>query len=322
MLRAHRQPPSHPPPPPPPENNDQHTRPSKEQPEIPPVSSEDSGVTNTMSTVLEPNASGPPSRPSSLPPENDEQHTLPNKEQPEIPPVSPEESSGIYHKRRYTSSSEPQPALPARNLRPRVDKSGFQEITRPSAQYEDHWKGRFSHHPVLATVPNDQRTEIERRSNGALRSDLPDFIDEHSKSWNSNGFWPSLLSCPSKLPNMPALPKGRQIWRYVQAIDAEGEVHYLKARLAYVKLYLEYVEEFDRQKQKCRADQTAERQAITKICGTRPKDRKLFNEHKLRGARWWWSGCVLGLGFILICSKYTGSKMSLFPWLHCLRSFR
>lgn len=273
-----------------------------------------SGVTNTMSTDLKPNASAS----SSPPPDSDDQHTLPSKEQTEICQVSSEESSKVCRKRRHLSSSESQPSLRIRNLRARLDKSVVDETARPSEQYNDRWKGRFSHHTLLAILLPDQKDEIVRKSNQILRSDLPEFMEKHMKLWNLYGFWPSLLLHPSKLPNMPSVPKGREIWRYVQAMDAEEETHYLKVRLADIKVYLEYVEEFDRQKQAGHPVQTAKIRAMDKICGTtrqtvkaqKDKNRLSFHEHKLRGERWWWSGCHLGHGFILTCSEETGKKIN------------
>lgn len=272
-----------------------------------------SGVTNTMRMELEPNSSAS----SSPPPDSDDQHTLPSKEQTEISQVSSGESSKICRKRRHLSSSESQPSLRIRNLRARLEKRVGQETARPSEHYKDRWKGRFSHHELLTTLLPDQKDEIERKSKQVLRSDLPEFVEKHTKLWNSNGFWPSLLLHPSKLPNMPTAPKGREIWRYLQAMDAEEETHYLKVRLADVKLYLEYVEEFDRQKQAGHPPQTAKIRAVDKICGTtgqtvkaqKDKSRLSFHEHKLRGERWWWSGCYLGHGFILSCSEETGKKI-------------
>ncbi|KAH8431362.1 uncharacterized protein LDX57_009020 [Aspergillus melleus] len=114
----------------------------------------------------------------------------------------------------------------------------------------------------------------------------------------------------TEFPDIPALPKCRQIWQDVQALEAEGEVQYLKARLAKVKLFLEYVEELDRQKQK-HHPRTAKEYATTEVCGAeRGRARERFHDDMTVGARWWWAGCFLGLGFILICSEETGNTIN------------
>ncbi|KAL2870758.1 uncharacterized protein BJX67DRAFT_344517 [Aspergillus lucknowensis] len=41
----------------------------------------------------------------------------------------------------------------------------------------------------------------------------------------------------------------------------------------------------------------------------------MLPEHKLVGERWWWSGCSLGRGFILLCSQETGNFANIwFPY--------
>jgi hypothetical protein len=141
-------------------------------------------------------------------------------------------------------------------------------------------------------------------------------MEKHTKLWMSTGFWSSPSLDPSKFPSMTAGRKGHEIWRYVEAMQAEDETHYLKARLADVMLYLEYVEEFDRQKKAGHPVQTAKTRATNIICGTgslskakADKTRMSFHEHKAVGERWWWSGSYLGRGFILLCSEETGKKM-------------
>lgn len=271
-----------------------------------------SRATNTMNTELTPNA--PDLAP--CPPDSDDQHELANKDQTDIAQAFSEEGREIPRKRRLSLVVESEPALPSRNLRARLHKSVNQKMLGHSNLDKDRWKGRFSHHTLLSALLPDQKDEIERKSNRALRSDLPEFMEKHTKLWKSTGFWFSPLLDPSKFPNMPAGRKGHVIWRYVEARNAEDETHYLKARLADIMLYLEYVEEFHRQKKAGHPSQTAKTQATDIICGTGSlpkakanKTRMSFHEHKLVGERWWWSGCYLGRGFILLCSEETGKKM-------------
>ncbi|KAJ5288423.1 hypothetical protein N7508_011198 [Penicillium antarcticum] len=47
---------------------------------------------------------------------------------------------------------------------------------------------------------------------------------------------------------MPAGRKSHVIWRYVEAMQAEDDTYYLKARLADIMLDLEYVKKVNRQK--------------------------------------------------------------------------
>jgi hypothetical protein len=272
-----------------------------------------SGATNAMNTELGPNAPVL----ASCPPDNDDQHVLPNKEQTDIAKASSEEEvREIRRKRRLSSIVESQPTLPSRNLRARLLNRVGQKTSGPPNLDKDRWKGRFSHHTLLSTLLPDQKDEIERKSNRALRSDLPEFMEKHTKLWKSTGFWFSPLLDPSKFPNMPAGRKGHVVWRYVEGMQAEDETHYLKARLADIMLYLEYVEEFNRQKKAGHPSQTAKTRATDIICGTgslpkakADKTRMSFHEHKLVGERWWWSGCYLGRGFILLCSEETGKKV-------------
>ncbi|KAI2751593.1 hypothetical protein DTO006G1_9639 [Penicillium roqueforti] len=272
-----------------------------------------SGATNTMNTELGLNAPVL----AFCPPDSDDRHALPNKEQTDIPRASSEEENReIHRKRRLSSIDESQSTLPSRNLRARLLNNVGQKTSGPPNLDKDRWKGRFSHHTLLSTLLPDQKDEIERKSNRALRSDLPEFLEKHTKLWKSTGFWFSPLLEPSKFPNMPAGRKGHVIWRYVEAMQAEDETHYLKARLADIMLYLEYVGEFNRQKKAGHPSQTAKTRATDIICGTgslpkakADKTRMSFHEHKLVGERWWWSGCYLGRGFILLCSEETGKKV-------------
>ena len=86
----------------------------------------------------------------------------------------------------------------------------------------------------------------------------------------------------------------------MEAISIEEETYYLKSRLAYIRLYLNCIVEFNRQKQAGHPDQTTKIKAIDIICGlgsllkaTVAKTRKRFHKRKLIGERWWWCGCFL-----------------------------
>jgi hypothetical protein len=272
----------------------------------------ESDPSEAANTELDANAPVPASRP----PDGDDQHAPPNKEQTDISQASSEESRDSRRKRRLSSTVDSQSALPSRNLRARLHNSVSQKTSGPPNLDRDRWKGRFSRHSLLFTLLPDHKDEIERKSNRALRSDLPEFMEKHTKLWMSTGFWSSPSLDPSKFPSMTAGRKGHEIWRYVEAMQAEDETHYLKARLADVMLYLEYVEEFDRQKKAGHPVQTAKTRATNIICGTgslskakADKTRMSFHEHKAVGERWWWSGSYLGRGFILLCSEETGKKM-------------
>ncbi|KAJ5183253.1 hypothetical protein N7492_000869 [Penicillium capsulatum] len=247
------------------------------------------------------------------------------------------------------SPLEPQSTLPSRNLRPRFEKDCSEKqalnskenpktagetsfkgalapsgatihlksrMSVPSRSDKDDWNGRFSHHPLLSDLPPDEKDEIERNCNRILRPDLPEFIEKHTKSWHSSGFWYSpSLDIPNTI-NISSGSKGVVIWRYVEAIHAGEETYYLKTRFADIMLFLEYVKEFNRQRQAGHPVQTAKTRATNIICDSDSlpkaianKTRKSFHEHKLVGSRWWWSGCFLSRGFFLLCSQETGKKV-------------
>lgn len=265
----------------------------------------------------------------------------------------------LQHKRKLLPGLESHSALHSRNLRPRLDKgkSGNQashydtiaedagenssskgvlarsvagnrpdssvahpKTSVPSKPDKDNWSGPFLCHPFLSTLLPEKKDEIERKCSRILRPDLPDFIEKHTRSWKSTGFWHSPQLDVAKYPLVSSKTKGSAIWRYVDAMQAGEETHYLKSRLADIMLYLTYVEELNRQKKAGHPGQTAKVKATDIICGTaslsKPiaeKTRKSFHEHKLVGERWWWSGCYLGRGFFLLCSQETGKKMWSFP---------
>ncbi|KAJ5085708.1 hypothetical protein N7532_010479 [Penicillium argentinense] len=163
-------------------------------------------------------------------------------------------------------------------------------------------------YPTLCQIKKTKLKEKPTRSSGL---DLAEFMEKYTKIWKSTGFWSSPSLDPSNY-NTSAGGKGHAIWRYVEAMQAEGEMHYLKSRFADIMLYLEYVDEFNRQKRAGHPGQTAKTRPTDTICGTGPlpkatakKARMSFHEHKLVGERWWWSGCFLGRGFILLCSQET-----------------
>lgn len=275
-----------------------------------------SSVTNAVGT--DPDTNGPAL--ASCRPESDKQHALPTNGNVDRPQTCSEGASrNIRRKRRLSSTVESREALPTRNRRPRLHNSVSQTAPAHPNLDEDRWEGRFSRHSLLSDLLPDQKDEIERKSNQVLRSDLAEFIDKYTKIWKSTGFWSSPSLDPSNY-HTSAGGKGHAIWRYVEAMQAEGETHYLKSRFADIMLYLEYVEEFNRQKKAGHPGQTAKTRATNVICGTgslpkatAKKTRMSFHEHKLVGERWWWSGCFLGRGFILLCSQETGNKMFGFP---------
>lgn len=206
----------------------------------------------------------------------------------------------------------------ARSVVPgRVDSSvGPTKTTVSSKPGKDKWNGRFLCDPLLSTLSPEKKDEIERKCDRILRPDMPDFMEKHTKSWKLTGFWHSPQLDVAKYPLVSSSTKGFAIWRYVDAMQAGEETHYLKSRLADIMLYLAYVEELHRQKKAGHPGQTAKVKATDIICGTasliKPiaeKTRKSFHEHKLVGERWWWSGCHLGRGFFLLCSQETGKKM-------------
>lgn len=261
-------------------------------------------------------------------PESDKQHALPTNGNVARPQTCSEGASrNLRRKRRLSSTVESQEALPTRNRRPRLRNSVSQTASAIPNLDKDRWESRFSRHPLLSNLLPDQKDEIERKSYQILRSDVAEFMEKYTKIWKSTGFWSSPSLDPSNY-NTSAGGKGHAIWRYVEAMQAEGEMHYLKSRFADIMLYLEYVEEFNRQKKAGHPGQTAKARATNIICGTESlpkatakKTRMSFHEHKLVGERWWWAGCSLGRGFILLCSQETGNKMFGSPTLFWLRYF-
>lgn len=199
----------------------------------------------------------------------------------------------------------------------RVDSSvGPTKTTVPSKPGKDKWNGRFLCDPLLSTLSPEKKDEVERKCDRILRPDMPYFMEKHTKSWKLTGFWHSPQLDVAKYPLVSSSTKGFAIWRYVDAMQAGEETHYLKSRLADIMLYLAYVEELHRQKEAGHPGQTAKVKATDIICGTASlskaiaeRTRKSFHEHKLVGERWWWSGCHLGRGFFLLCSEETGKKM-------------
>lgn len=258
-------------------------------------------------------------------------------------------SQVLYHKRKF-SAIESNSVQPSRNLRPRPSGKGrdgnqsydnrtseearktsvleaavprstagvaHSKTRVPSKSEKDKWKDCFSCHPSLSDLPPDKKDEIERKCNHILRPDLPDFLENHTKSWKSSGFWRSPSLDVSQYPYYtPTNTRAFAIWKYVEAMQADEATYYLKSRLADIMIYLEYVRELDRQRKAGHPGQTAKTRATDIICGTgslpkvvADKTRKSFHEHKLVGERWWWCGCYLGRGLFLLCSPETGKKM-------------
>ncbi|KAK9859695.1 hypothetical protein MYU51_013925 [Penicillium brevicompactum] len=170
-----------------------------------------------------------------------------------------------------------------------VDSSvGPTKTTVPSKPGKDKWNGRFLCDPLLSTLSPEKKDEIERKCDRILRPDMPDFMAKHTKSWKLTGFWHSPQLDVAKYPLVSSSTKGFAIWRYVDAMQAGEETHYLKSRLADIMLYLAYVEELHRQKKAGHPGQTAKVKATDIICGTASlskviaeRTRKSFHEHKL-----------------------------------------
>ena len=260
-----------------------------------------------------------------------------------------ETSQVLYHKRKF-SAIESSLVQPSRNLRPRpsdkrrdgnqsYDNRTVEEARKtsvleaavprstagvahsktrvPSKSEKNKWKDCFSCHPSLSDLPPDKKDEIERKCKHILRPDLPDFLETHTKSWKSSGFWCSPSLDVSQHPYYtPTNTRAFAIWKYVEAMQADEATYYLKSRLADIMIYLEYIRELNRQKKAGHPGQTAKTRATDIICGTgslpkvvADKTRRSFHEHKLVGERWWWCGCYLGRGLFLLCSPETGKKM-------------
>lgn len=130
---------------------------------------------------------------------------------------------------------------------PRSTAGAAHTKTRVSSKSEkDKWKGCFSCHPSLSDLSAD-KDEIERKCNCILCPDLPDFLEKHTKSWKSSGFWHSPSLDVSRYPcYTPTNTRGFATWRYVEVMQADKATYYLKSRLADIMLYLEYVRELDR----------------------------------------------------------------------------
>ncbi|KAI2737762.1 hypothetical protein DTO013E5_5810 [Penicillium roqueforti] len=171
----------------------------------------------------------------------------------------------------------------------RVDSSvGPTKTTVPSKPGKDKWNGRFLCDPLLSTLSPEKKDEVERKCDRILRPDMPYFMEKHTKSWKLTGFWHSPQLDVAKYPLVSSSTKGFAIWRYVDAMQAGEETHYLKSRLADIMLYLAYVEELHRQKEAGHPGQTAKVKATDIICGTASlskaiaeRTRKSFHEHKL-----------------------------------------
>ena len=273
---------------------------------------------------------------------DNDQPELPHGEDADRSGVSSgcETNKVLYHKRKF-SAIESNSVQPSRNLRPRPSSKGrdgnqsydnrtVEEARKtsgleaavprstagvahsktrvPSKSEKNKWKDCFSCHPSLSDLPPDKKDEIERKCNHILRPDLPDFLENHTKSWKSSGFWRSPSLDVSRYPYYtPTNTRAFAIWKYVEAMQADEATYYLKSRLADIMIYLEYVRELNRQKKAGHPGQTAKTRATDIICGTgslpkivADKTRRSFHEHKLVGERWWWCGCYLGRGLFLL----------------------
>ncbi|KAJ5642285.1 hypothetical protein N7490_006285 [Penicillium lividum] len=182
---------------------------------------------------------------------------------------------------------------------------------------DDNWKCPVSYHFELCNLPLKKKEEVERKASHILHSSLPEFMDKHTESWKSTGFWRSTSNAvPRNQLHFATNSEGFPEWRYDETQREDGETHYLRYRLAHIKLFLAYVREFDRLKKPGVPGQTAKRRAVEIICGTKPlpkgvanKIRMAFHDRKLIGESWWWCGHYFGRGFILSCSQETGFKM-------------
>lgn len=192
----------------------------------------------------------------------------------------------------------------------------------------DRWDGRFSHNSILSDLCPDVKDEIERKCNQLLSADLADFLGKHTKSWKTDGFWEAPLLTMFNPTNTSTSEDRTTFFRYVEAMQAEEETHYLKLRMAKVLLLLQYVREVERQRRAGCPVKTAKSKAIDTICGANllgkeaaGKKRMSFHEHKRFAERWWWAACFFGCGFLLGCSQETGNKV-LSPSLSKVQAIR
>ena len=261
-------------------------------------------------------------------------------------PLSPE-SFQANCKRKFSPVVESESDQSSRNLRPRVESNNLSFCPRddlctsspslkrndyaveachqhpitppaknsPHKPIRDRWNGRFSSHTALSDLSSAAKNEIESMCDQILRPDFSAFMDKHLPVWISDAFYDS--PSPEAKPRIDRhYVQSHDVWKYVNAISAEDETNYLKSRFAHVRLYLLYIEEFDRQKKAGHPDLTAKTKAIDIICDsgslpqkTAAKIRQQFHGRKVIGERWWWCGQFLGLGFFLLCSEKSGKKM-------------
>ncbi|CAI7625848.1 unnamed protein product [Penicillium pancosmium] len=187
----------------------------------------------------------------------------------------------------------------------------------PHNPRRDGRDGHFSCHPVLSDLSSVVKDEIERVCNGILRPDFAGFMAKHIPTLLLNGLCHSHIDAIQ--PPVDPGPSSDNIWSYVRALSAEGEIRYLKSRLVQIMLYLNYIAELDRQRSAGHPSETAKTNAIEIVSGANclpkaaaVKARKYFLRYKLIGERWWWCGCFLGHGFFLLCSEKMGKKVSKF----------
>lgn len=122
-------------------------------------------------------------------PESNHQYTLLSDAKGDITQVaSLSGNQNTSRKRKLSLTAESQASLPTPNHRPRLRNRILQTTSINSDPDDECWDGRFSKHSILSTLSPHQKDEIERKCRVIIRSDLPEFIEKHTRIWKSTGF--------------------------------------------------------------------------------------------------------------------------------------
>ncbi|KAJ5672839.1 hypothetical protein N7507_001966 [Penicillium longicatenatum] len=220
----------------------------------------------------------------------------PHEENAGRPSSALDYQNGLRHKRKFLAlesrSDEPYKPHSGKSGEESVRKNGtlkdyadslslerasphFEDGAPPKNQVsltsdDDKWKCPVSYHFELSNLSSKKKEEVERKASRILHSNLPEFIDKNTESWKSTGFWRTTSNdVPQTHLHFANDSGGFPNWRYVQKMREDNETHYLRSRLAHIKLFLAYVEEIDRLKKTGVPDHTAKRRAVEIICGTK-----------------------------------------------------
>lgn len=169
---------------------------------------------------------------------------------------------------------------------------------------------------IFSKITPKQVAQVRSTGDHLLLPDLATFLERHSQTWTTCGFWNAPSWKINESSTIAAQPNRAGLMTYLESLTQEDETRYLKLSTTRVLLHLFYVREAECERRRGSSETVVKKKATNNLCSTiglgpveAKKLRMSFHNNKRLGEYWWWFICYFGPGFLLRCSKEAANKM-------------